>query len=300
MENCHLSLKTGLGIFDLVVIFTDFDDIDRKIKLERQALLEKSHTSLQAATLAEQVRGMTLPLFSIERQKLATEMFKQAIRIDPKYLGGYTGAASTLGTLAILSAEGTDKAAYLAEAKVMIAKAVDLNPTHAWTQASLAWISFANKEYDQALRVSKRAAYLAPLDGYILDTRGLILFFTRDFEGAAKVSDPAIRDSGSFVRAGYRNIFAAANFHLGSYEKVLKLFDEAGRRGDPVSPPGLAYQAAAKHALGDMAGARKVATELSGIWPQSHVDEVLLCFFKDPDHAHMVIDPLIEAGWDGE
>jgi tetratricopeptide (TPR) repeat protein len=269
---------------------------NRKI-LERQALLEKSPTALQAANLSDHARDMLLPIFDPEHQILALGLFQQVIRLDPDYFGGYAGAAQSNGILAMLSPGGSQKDTLLHNARIMTNKATALNPTHAWTQSAAAWVAFVEKDYDTAIRFSERATALAPSDGYILDFHGLITLFSGDFVSALEVSDPDNRKDPPGQRHGNRNIFAAANFHLGNYRETLASLSAAGERGDPISPPRLAYQAAAKQALEDLEGARADVQELMATWPEFRPDLILLRFFRDPADASAVIDRLIDVGW---
>jgi len=89
---------------------------DPQVVLERQAFREKSVSTLQAVNLAEQARGFLFPLIEPERQRIATDLFRQAIRLDPDYFGGYAGAAQTLTTLSKLKPPGPERDETLAEA----------------------------------------------------------------------------------------------------------------------------------------------------------------------------------------
>lgn len=271
----------------------------RQRVLERQALLEKSHKTLKAANLAESVRSLMLPLFDVSQQILVSDMFRHIVSVDPEYFAGYAGAAQTLSTLAVLSPDPEKKQQYLAEANVMVEKAFDLGPTRPWTQAAAGWNAFARKDYDRALELTARAAELAPDDGHIQDVYGLVSLFTGNFEDAARSSNPSYRESLSTIRSGYRNIFAAASFHLGSHRITIAELDKAGEQGDPLGAPRLAYLAAAKYQLGDISGARLVAAELDKTWPDARVDLALLSMFRSPEDAQMVIGPLTSSGWRG-
>ncbi len=269
-------------------------------KLERQAFLGKSVTALQAANMADQAKNMIFPLFDIERQKLALGMFEQAIRLDPEFFGGYAGAAHSLAALAILSQDPGQKATYLEQASERIEKTINLNPTDAWTQASAAWVAFAKDDYDKAQELSRRAYSLNHDDWYVSDIHGVVTLFTGNFSEARDVSDPTAASAGSNQRSGNRNVYAVANFHLGEFRKTLTALRETGEQGGPVSPLTLAYQAAAKHALGDLEGARNSTSELMATWPDFRVEIMLLSLFKNPAHAHDVVKRLQESGWQAE
>ena len=288
----------GLGFRETPVSRALSQDSNTNLKvLERQALLEKSPTALQAVNLSDHARDMLMPVFDPELQNLALGLFQQVIRLDPGYFGGYAGAAQSNGILAMLSTDGAKKDAFLQTARDMANKATELNPTRAWTQSAAAWVAFVEKDYDTAIRLSERAISLAPSDGYILDFHGMITLFSGDFVSARQVSDPENRNDPPSQRHGNRNLFAAANFHLGNYQETLASLNAAGERGDPIGPPRLAYQAAAKHALGDVEGARADVREQMATWPEFRMDIILLTFFRDPKPANEVIDRLVDAGW---
>ncbi|AXI45508.1 hypothetical protein C1J03_05320 [Sulfitobacter sp. SK012] len=294
---CGALILLGLYAWGSANWFVADDTADLK-KFERQALMEKSPTSLQAVNLAEQGREMIFPLFDIQRQKLAFGMFEEAIRLDPEYFGGHAGAAQSLGTMAILSQDQSKKDLYLEQASEEVKKATSLNPTQAWTQVSSAWVAFAKGDFDRALELSRRAYALDPDDWYILDLHGLIAFSTGNFAEAQKVSDPSGSNDDNSHRSDSRNIYAVASFHLGEYQKTLKSFQEIGELGGPIGPPRLAYQAAAKHALGDMQGARNSASELMETWPDFRVDLALQGLFEDKKNADDVIRRLRDSGWE--
>ena len=230
------------------------------------------------------------PIFDRPRQLLVVEVFRRSVELGPDYFGGYAGAAQSLGTLAILTPSGDDRNAILEQAQAMAAHALRLAPSDPWAQSAAAWVKFANRDYEEAMRVSSRAVALAPNDAHVLDIHGSIALFTGHFEEAAKVSESAINSGGSNQRFANRNIYGAANFHLGNYRKSLNSFARAAEYGDPISAPSFAYQTAALYALGRTKDAARKYTELKTSWPDADLDVILSSIFSDPTYVGEVTD----------
>ncbi|WP_425045797.1 tetratricopeptide repeat protein [Primorskyibacter sp. S87] len=269
---------------------------DRSKVLERQTIREKSPASLQAVNLAEQARMMIFPIFDAPRQQLVAEVFKRVIELDPDYFGGYAGAAQTTATLAIVTPPGEIRQSYLSEASRMAGEAIRREPSDPWAQSASAWAKFANREFDEALRLSGRAAELAPEDGDILDIHGSISLFSGEFEQAAEASQLAIGKGAGSQRSANRNIFAASSYHLGNYAESLKAFQEAADFGDPISAPSFAYQAAGLQALGRESEAKEKLAELQRAWPEADVEGMLSGIFRDPGHVEALMHRLREIG----
>lgn len=264
--------------------------------LERQAIVEKSGASLQAVNLAEQAREMIYPIFDRSRQDLVTEIFRRVIVLDPDYIGGYAGAAQTLATLAILAPPGPEREDFLAEARAMSDEAIRLGPADAWAQSARAWTEFAAGQHDEAMRLARRAAELAPDDGFVADLYGTIALFSGHFQEAVDIAESAW-SAESNNRYANRNIFAAASFHLGDFQESLDTFTVASGEGRPVSPPAFAYFAANLAALGREDAGRRKIQELSVAWPQADLDAIFYAIFQHPEHAEAILGPVRALGW---
>ncbi len=273
------------------------DSTEQRRVQERLALRQKSTKTLQAANLIDEARGMLFPVADAKRQRLATSIFRDAIRIDPTYGGGYAGAAHSLSTLAIMSPDRRKRDKLLAEAKRMSDHALDLAPTEAWTQSAAAWVAFAHKEYQAALDFSARAEKLDPIDGSVLDFRGLITLLTGDFQGALAVADPARKRRTASTRFAYRNIYGAASFHVGNYRTAIQSFHEAARLGDPVSELSLLYSAVANQGAQNFEKAAQLVREMRETWPKFRPDLSLRAFYKHSKDVDQVLAMLNAAGW---
>ncbi len=263
----------------------------------RLAIMEKSASSLQAVNLAEQARNMIFPIFDRARQELIGSVFQRVIEIDPDYYGGYAGLAQTAATLAITMPPGAKRDEYVTLATKSAQRALKLDPSQAWTQSAMAWVEFANRNYNRALRLSNRAVELASDDGHVLDFHGAITLFSGEFAEALKVSNRDHLTLGANRRFANRNIRGAASLHLGDFKTTVESFDAAAKMGDPLSAPSIAFTAVALAKTGRQQEAREKIEELERSWPKARIADMLYGIYRDRAHADQVLVPLAELGW---
>ncbi|MGI9372764.1 MAG: tetratricopeptide repeat protein [Hyphomicrobiales bacterium] len=271
-------------------------DEERRLA-QRNAIFSKSPTSLQAVNLAAQGRGLIFPVFDKERQELTSQLFLRVIDLDPKYFGGYAGAAQSLASMAMLLPIGDERELALEKSRVLSQQALEIAPAEAWTQSAVGWTAMAEGDYNRALEASRRAYEINAKEGNVLDFYAGVALFAGEYEEAAKVSQPGQTQRSVRQRFAHRNIFGAANFHLGNYQMTLQSFKEAAGYGDPVSIASLAYQAAALHALDRKAEGRAIVKTMMQNWPNANIAAVFSAYYKDPDQAADVIDRIVELGW---
>jgi len=264
--------------------------------LQRQTILEKSPAALQAVNMAEQARDLIFPIFDVERQRLSLGFFKEAIRLDPDYAGGYAGAAQTTGTLALLSPAGDQKETLRAQAQTFADKAVALDPTDPWSQSAASWAAMANGNYPEAIRLSARANIMAPNDLHILEIYGTVALANGDFQLALDLSRPLIVAKEKLDRTANRNVYAVANFFLGNYAETIHALQIAAEKGEPISSGMLAFRIAAHQALGHKETAQRYAKILMDTWP-APIDAVIARIMRDPAHPEEVAFYLKQAGW---
>jgi tetratricopeptide (TPR) repeat protein len=263
---------------------------------ERMALAEKSMATLQAANLSLKASELLFPLADVDHQRTATDLFRNAIRIDPGYADSYAGAAHSLSTLALLSPDAETRQTLLNDATQMAHRAVDLDPTSGWSISSTAWLAFASRDYTRALELSERAASLSQQDGRVLDYHALILILTGDFAQAQRVSDPDIPRKTMGLHQAHRNIHGVASFHLGDYDTAIKSFDAAIALGGPVSELTLVFKASSEQARGNTKAAKRLLQSLTDTWPDFRPDLALRGLYADPAHANQVLNVLEEIG----
>ncbi len=270
---------------------------DSNAYMQRVAIYEKSPAALQAFNLAEQARTMIFPIFDRQRQLLVLSVFEGVIEIDPEYFGGYAGAAQALASLAVITPPSDAKTEYADAAMKLANQAVSLAPDQAWSQSAKSWAFFANRDYDAALQLSRRASKLDPNDGAVLDFLGAVAMFSGEFEEAIATADRLSLLGSSNQRFANRNISGATYFHLGEYEKTVERFEEAKQLGDPLSAPSLAYVTAALSAMGQDYAAKAKLAELERAWPDAPIGTMLKSIHKDVENAEAVLRELRKQGW---
>lgn len=265
--------------------------------LERKALSAKSTATVQAANFCDHAKGLLFPVASIDNQKLASDIFRKAISTDPDFVCGYAGLAHSLATSAILTPPGDKRNEYSQDAVNMGKKAVELAPRSGWSHSGAAWASYASGDTELALEQSALAASLAPLDGNVLDFRGVTLVVSGRFKDAYDVThSDRPRETGSY-RFAHRNIHAVASFHIEEYSEAIQSLNFAIRNGDPVSALTLVFLTASHQALGNYSEARAALKQMKENWPGFRADLALNAFYSRPEYAEAVISRLAEAGW---
>jgi len=276
---------------------TEISNEDTRAIAERQTLLAKSPSTLQAVNLAQQARSLIFPPMDQKRLQAVLDMFERAIELDADYYGGYAGAAQVLGMQAILRLPGDARDALLATAKRRADRAVALRPDASWSQSASAWARFAARDFDQANEISKRAVAIDPKDFDALDFDSLIALFSGDFERALQSANPERHIGRVGTRFVFRNTYAVANFHLGRYDDTLRYLKEAAEQGDPISQISIAYQAAANYQKGNLNQAQDMVRSFEDTWPKGRIDLLLSRAFSDQNFVDQVIEPFKSAGW---
>lgn len=290
----------GLAAWAFVPLWTSpppSQEFDNSAVANRKALREKSLSTLQAANLDLQGRNLLFPILDPKRQTLALSLFEEAITLDASYFGSYASAAHSYGTLALLAEGEPERQSFRARSKEMSQRAVGLAPQEAWAHAGRAWAYIANQEFDAAIKAARLAEEIDPQSGSVLDTYGMIMFMTGNFEDAATASDPnrSRRDIGS--RLAYYNIYGVASFHLGHFDDAIDAFNQAIEMGAPVSPPTLVFLAASYEGLGRSKDAERSIAELKETYPNFDPVAVFSRFYRYPEHSAYVLDALGRAGW---
>lgn len=267
---------------------------------ERRAIREKSASSLEAISLAEHGRRMMYPLFDLPRQELLTPVFEYVIELDPAYHGGYSGLAYVLASRALLAADPAARAELLARSDAMAQTALSLDPKQAWTLSALARVSFVRKDYDEAMRLAELSAQIGQEDDLVLDGLAAIALFSGQFQRSIEAANDGKPRPDSNQRFANRNIFAAASYHIGDYRAAYEALEQAVASGAPISPPSLAYQAAALAAMGREKEARHKLEELERTWPGAPLDIMFYGRHSEKRNADAVLDRLRQLGWKGK
>lgn len=264
---------------------------------ERSVLFEESPATLQALNLAEEARMMLFPATQPTRLQAALILFEAAMELDPTFYGGYAGAAQASAMFGGLAPLGVKRDQMLAQARQLAEAAVELAPTAAWSQSSMAFVNLAERNFDDANRLSRRAVSLDPEDLIALEIDAIIAFFSGDFERARESAAPEKHQNREGTRFPWRNVYANASFHLQDYETAVEYMIEAAQQGGPVSEINSAYLIASLQASGKSKDASRYLAEYSATWPESRIEELLNRLFANPDHPKELIAQLVEAGW---
>lgn len=275
----------------------DPDQASPEQQLERRALMAKSPSSLQAVTLSQQARNLIFPIFELEQLELTLAMFRQAIKKDGGYFGGYAGAAQSLATMAMLAPDGSTRNDLLQEARKMLDTAVELAPTDAWTQSAWAWLAYAGGDIAKAREHAEIAIGLSPESDNVLDFYALFMLCIGEFKAVTSVVEPIrVRDPMTGLDAK-KAFLGAAYFHLGRYDDSISTLEMGIETGAPISAATLAYLTASFQAQGNTNEARRHSQDLKKNWPEFRLNESLGRLYADPDQTAAIRNFLLDAGW---
>ena len=288
-----------LGLWLVALRSADEGALDKTARTERQAMMEQSPASLEAANMTLQARGLIYPIFDAQRQKLTTELFRAAIDIDPNSATAYAGAAQTLGSLALLRISGDSHDHLLNEARQMRDRALELDPGDEWVQSAAGWVAFVERDYEAAMRYSERALSLAPENGNVLDFYGVVAVASGEFEKGVEAGNRERPRNGENTRFAYLNILGAAHFHLREFENAVDAFEEGNSSGGPLSALGVVYLAASYSALGRDAEGRRLVELMQESWPKFPVAAFLTRLHRKQEPVKMLLDSLKAVGWNG-
>ncbi len=287
-----LLLACVIGYFGLRGSQSKTQFATTKNPAELAALRERSFTSVQAANLADQTRGLFFPLFDLRRQDINLETFRYVIELDPQLAAGYAGSAQVLTIKSLLTSDADASTVVLAEALEMAERATTLGPLDGWSQAAHGWALAVTGDSEGALRRARIALDLSPQDGHTLDLIGITALVVNDPVFMAEVSHPQ-RSRTGVGRFAYNNIYGAAQLMLENYDEVIEAFSKAAEQGHPVSPPSLFLLATAYHETGNTVGAEKAIVEMLDTWPDFPARSVVERFFvKDRETRSRVLSVL--------
>lgn len=264
---------------------------------QRGAIFETSPERLSAINLSEDGRNLIFPALDPNRLRAALQVFQAAIDTDAEYFGGYAGIAQVQATMSILVQDPERSTQALGAAQAALQRARNLAPGDAWTESAHAWVSFAEKDYDTAKRLSERAVSLDPDSRYVLEFDALISLFTGDFDRVLSETRRFRSLNNDTAGSVFMNAAGSALFHTGDYRGTLELFTTAIELGGPIGPASLAYMMAAHQKLGNADRARQLAEQFEKNWPGSSFDTVFGGLFMDETYAEELVTAMRSAGW---
>lgn len=264
----------------------------RAAVLPREAAhLARAPTTAPAAEDAYLRGRYHLGLSGAEAARHARDAFTRALAIDPAHAAAHAGLARCYVSLGFfgamtqpeararalaMAARALELDPELAEAHAVdadirfyydwdwekaarsYAKALELNPSSAYARSQYARFLAAAGRLPEALAESARLAALDALSAEAAQTRGLILYYARDFRGAADVLRRAVALDP--VRA--RFILGRVLDAEGRYGEAVRE-TELAIQGAREAPAGWHVQLARLHALaGDEARARAIVRQM--------------------------------------
>ena len=271
--------------------------LSRTFEAEALTRVKRIYTpNVQAYDLYIQGRAKRIPP-TPANLTAALEMFEKAIKTDPKFAGGYAGAAyghvlkydATIGPTAVASEE-------LEIALRLARQAVTLDPSFGPGWGSLAEAYIRKRQFDKAFEAIQTAIKNAPADSLMRASYGKFLSYVgRPQEGVKQVMQ-AMRMSPDSLPLLY---FLAANHRAaGDHENAIEaLIEHRKRLGDRVLPEPTSQLVAAYVQHGKVDKARAEMTRLLKATPHfttSHAARNHV--YKDPEDMKRFLDALRAAG----
>lgn len=256
---------------------------------ERQRAMRRQPASLDAWGAYQ--RGLWhLGKASAEDNRLAQTFFQQAIDRDPMFAGGYIGLS------AVLSREkGTQ-----AKEEELARRAVALDAGNAEAHARLALALNARGDHAGALDHAEQALTLCPNLAAAHGALGVILAYAgRPQEGLAALETCIRLDPRDPSLVNRLSQVALAHYFCRDYEGAVRAAERA-IRSFPDFPSSYRWLAAALGGLGRIAEAEEALKKATTISPSAFLFQVgdRPPWFRPDDHAHM-LEGLRKAGWSG-
>jgi adenylate cyclase len=247
------------------------------------------------------VKGMSIFYkFGKEDMARSRELFKKAVKIDPKFTAAETMLAWTHKIDAHLGyTDSKDKSLKLSVEFAKKSVAMNDKDPHVHTLLSLLYL--IQRDHEKAVEEGRKAIALGPngAEAYLLF--GEVLYQSGKFEEAVKMCEIAIR-LHPHSPLYYLGHTLNAYYWVGRYDESLafaeRLIDMGRKVGFPLGVVwGLFGSALAKIKLGRMSEARQNADEILKIWPWYNLDYFgSISHYKASAHAEQRIDELRMAG----
>jgi TolB-like protein/DNA-binding winged helix-turn-helix (wHTH) protein/lipoprotein NlpI len=283
-------------------IFAVQDEITRKIvsalevtlsSRDRSNLIKDYATSVEAYDLF--LQGMDhYGRRSGEDNALAREYFEQAIAIEPGFARAYAALALTHTTSAI-SGWGAPLEQSLAQAEVLVNKAMQLDDTLPQVHFVMGQVNMYKRDYAAALEAAARAIELTPSypDAYAL-TGWILHFAGRPEEGLAAMQQAIALNPR--VPAVYHLVQGALWYELEEYDRAIRDL-ELAIGSNPSYQLARVFLAASYVAAGDLDQAQWQMTEALTLNPDFSLSDVERgAPIRDPGYRERFLRDLQSAG----
>ncbi|HUF23126.1 MAG TPA: protein kinase, partial [Vicinamibacterales bacterium] len=214
-------------------VFEVQDEIARKIAEALRITLSPQEQAELAARPTDNLQAYDLYLRGksyvrrLTRQDLefAGQMFENAVALDPKFAMAYAAMANAYAL--IYYNYGRDDA-WIGKARAASERAAALEPGLPEADIARAWVLYAAKRYDEAIRLTRQAiSRKSDCGGYYL--LGRALFSAGRYQELADMADVAIQAAG-----GDYNVYSPIQNALGALGKTDALRNVRQRRSQAL------------------------------------------------------------------
>lgn len=215
-----------------------------------QSIAQERPANAEAFDLYLKAQTVGVP-YTLEAQRAAADLLRQAIALDPKYARAWTDLSGTLNTLADI----TKRDDYLREAQAAAERAIALAPDRAHGYlARVAILEMHHQDWAAARRDLERAAALEPRDNSVRFSLAYALYWQGRIAEAIEAYERLVETdpfrTGARVNLGYlqtaagrrvearRSLTRALELNPGSASGLLALGELdllEGRPGDALS-----------------------------------------------------------------
>lgn len=217
---------------------------------EKQFISLRHKTDTETWSMYKQAMNLSSPPSDPAWLELSLQAFKQIIRQDPNFAGGYAGVAYVHAFKAFFGHSQSNDYD-VQQAMEMAEIAQNLDPVFGLSYIAKAFAFLVTGDFDQAVIASTKAVELSPNDPYVMTYNGFILCASGNADEGINFAETALRLDPLNARTPYLNILGVINLQAGHYQTALRAFQNNLDRSGPLGPGIHYFLAAAYIAVGD-------------------------------------------------